>query len=65
MEEAVVDPDLDHHVCVLIQNDKGYPVKLKKGSVSTVKEVNQDTAEDGIPESVADPLNCCLNSSCG
>ena len=62
MEEVVVDPDLDHHVCVLIQNGKGYPVKLKKGSVlgtvSTVKEVNQETVEGGIPESVAEPSNC-------
>ena len=62
IEKAVVDPDLDHHVCVMIQNYKGYPVKLKKrsvlGTVSMVKEVNQETAEGGIPESVADPLNC-------
>ena len=61
-EEVVVDPDLDHHVCVMIKNDKGYPVKLKKGSVLgtvvTVKEVKQENDEDEIPENVADPSDC-------
>ena len=62
MEEAVVDSDLDCRVCVMIENDKGYPVKLKKGSVLgtvvTVKEVKQENDEDDIPENVADPSDC-------
>ena len=61
MEEAVVDPDLDHRVCVMIENDKNYPVKLKKGSllgtVVTVKEMKQENAEDDTPANMADPSN--------
>ena len=57
MEEAVIDPDLDHRVLVMVENNENYPVKLKKGSVLgtvvTVKEVEQVNAEDDVADDMA------------
>ena len=53
----MVDPDLDHRVLVMVQNNENYPVKLKKGSVLgtvvTVREVEQVDAEDDVADDMA------------